>query len=80
MARVGVTNMASYMRGVTVPIPNTQFSFGGEEDGGDGGNCAFNFALEANNLRRILDLFLALLLVQLGLLLLVGVESKSTFV
>ena len=40
----------------------------------------FYFALEANNLGRILDLFLALLLVQLGLVLLVGVESKSTFV
>ena len=40
----------------------------------------FNFALEANNLGRILDLFLALLFVHLGLLLLVGVESKSTFV
>ena len=40
----------------------------------------FYFALEANNLGRILDLFLALLLVQLGLILLVGVESKSTFV
>ena len=40
----------------------------------------FNFALEANNLGRILDVFLALLLVHLGLLLLVGVESKSTFV
>ena len=40
----------------------------------------FNFALEANDLGRILDLFLALLLVALGLLLLIGVESKSTFV
>ena len=40
----------------------------------------FDFALEANNLGRILDLFLALLFVHLGLLLLVGVESKSTFV
>ena len=42
----------------------------------------FNFALEANNLGRILDLFLALLLVALGLLLLllIGVESESTFV
>ena len=39
----------------------------------------FNFALEANDLGRILDLFLALL-VALGLLLLIGVESKSTFV
>ena len=40
----------------------------------------FNFALEANDLGRILDLFLALLVVALGLLLLIGVESKSTFV
>ena len=40
----------------------------------------FNFALEANNLGRILDLFLALLPVSLGLPLLIGVESKSTFV
>ena len=40
----------------------------------------FNFALEANGLGRILDLFLALLLVTLGLLLLIGVKSKSTFV
>ena len=40
----------------------------------------FNFALEANNLGRILDLFLALLLDHLGLLLIIGVESKSTFV
>ena len=40
----------------------------------------FYFALEANNLGRTLDLFLALLLVALGLLLLIGVESKSTFV
>ena len=38
----------------------------------------FNFALEANNLGRMLDLFLALLLVALGLL--IGVESKSTLV
>ena len=38
----------------------------------------FSFALEANDLGRILDLFLALLLVALGLLLLIGVESKST--
>jgi len=39
----------------------------------------FNFALEANNLGRIFDLSLALLLlVALGLLLVVGVESKST--
>ena len=41
----------------------------------------FNFALEENDLGQILDLFLALLLVALGLLLLIiGVESKSTFV
>src|SRR6187399_1217823 len=41
----------------------------------------FNFALEANNLGRILELFLALILVNdLGPFLLVGVESKSTFV
>ena len=40
----------------------------------------FYFALEANNLSRILDLFLALLFVKLGILLLIGVESKSTFV
>ena len=40
----------------------------------------FNFALEANDLGRILDLFLALFLVNLGLLLLIGVASKSTFV
>ena len=40
----------------------------------------FNFALEGNNLGQILDIFLALLLVHLGLLLLIGVESKSTFV
>ena len=40
----------------------------------------FNFALEENNLGQILDVFLALLLVHLGLLLLIGVESKSTFV
>ena len=39
----------------------------------------FYFALEANNLGRILDLFLALLLVHLGIIL-IGVESKSTFV
>ena len=42
---------------------------------------ASNFAFEANKLGRILELFLALLLVNdLGLFLLVGVESKSTFV
>ena len=40
----------------------------------------FDFALEANNLGQILDLFLALPFVHLGLLLLIGVESKSTFV
>ena len=40
----------------------------------------FYFALEANNLGRILELFLALLLVSLGLFLLIGVEYKSTFV
>src|SRR6187200_1663488 len=38
-----------------------------------------NFALEANNLGRILDLFLVLLM-NFGLLHLVGDESKSTFV
>ena len=41
----------------------------------------FNFALEANNLGRIFNLFLALfLLVELGLVLVIGVESKSTLV
>ena len=41
----------------------------------------FNFALEANNLGRIFNLFLALfLLVKLGLVLVIGVESKSTLV
>jgi hypothetical protein len=41
----------------------------------------FNFALEANNLGRVFDLYLALLLiVVLGLVLVVGVESKSTLV
>ena len=41
----------------------------------------FNFALEANNLGRIFNLFLALfLLVILGLVLDIGVESKSTLV
>ena len=46
----------------------------------------FFLTLEANNLGRILDLFLALLLVVLdlvrtiGLLLVIGVESKSTLV
>src|SRR3954467_526540 len=39
----------------------------------------FNLALEANNLGRILDLCLALLLIGHGLLI-VGVESKSTLV
>ena len=39
----------------------------------------FNLALEETNLGRILDLFLALLLVHLRLLI-IGVESKSTFV
>ena len=42
----------------------------------------FNLALEANDLGRILDLFLALLLVALalGLVLVIGVESKSILV
>jgi hypothetical protein len=41
----------------------------------------FNFALEANNLGQILDLFLALLpLVYFGLLLVVRDKSKSTLV
>jgi metal-sulfur cluster biosynthetic enzyme len=40
----------------------------------------FNFALEANNLGQILDFVLALLIVELGLVLAIGVESKSTFV
>jgi hypothetical protein len=41
----------------------------------------FNFVLEANNLGQILDLFLALLfLVYLGLVLVIGFESKSTLV
>ena len=40
----------------------------------------FNLAHEANNLGRILDLFLALVLVGLVLLLIIGVESKSTLV
>ena len=39
-----------------------------------------NLALEASNLGRILDLFLTLLLINLGLDLVVGVESKSTLV
>ena len=47
-----------------------------------GSNMApFNFALEANNLGRIFNLFSALfLLVDLGLVLVIGVESKSTLV
>jgi hypothetical protein len=41
----------------------------------------FNLALEANNLGQILDLVLALLLlVALGPVLVIGVESKSTLV
>ena len=40
----------------------------------------FNLALEASDLGRILDLNLALLLVDRGLVLDVGVESKSTLV
>jgi hypothetical protein len=41
----------------------------------------FNLALEANNLSQILDLVLDLLpLVALGLVLVIGVESKSTLV
>jgi hypothetical protein len=41
----------------------------------------FNLALEANNLGKILDLVLALLLlVALGLVLVIGVEAKSTLV
>ena len=46
----------------------------------------FYFALEANNVGRILGLFLALLLdviellLAFGLVLLIGVESKSTLV
>src|SRR5664279_3186309 len=46
----------------------------------------FNLALEANNLGRILDLFLALVLVDLvflldiGLILIICFESKSTLV
>ena len=40
----------------------------------------FNLALEANNLGRILDFVLALLLIALGLVLVIGDESKSTFV
>jgi hypothetical protein len=41
----------------------------------------FNFALEANNLGQIFDLSLALfILINLGLLLVVGDEPKSTLV
>ena len=41
----------------------------------------FNIALEANNLGRVFDLYLALLLVVvLGLVLVVGFESKSILV
>jgi hypothetical protein len=41
----------------------------------------FNFALEANNLGRIFDLSLALLLLEdLGLVLDIGFESKSTLI
>jgi hypothetical protein len=41
----------------------------------------FNLALEANDLGQILDLVLALLLlVTLGLVLVIGVESKSTLI
>ena len=38
----------------------------------------FLLALEANDLGRILDLYLALLLVTLGLIIVIGVKSKST--
>ena len=40
----------------------------------------FNLALEASNLGRILDFVLALLFVALGLALVIGDESKSSFV
>jgi hypothetical protein len=43
----------------------------------------FNLALEANNIGRIFDLFLPLLivlLVELGLVLDIGFESKSSLV
>jgi hypothetical protein len=41
----------------------------------------FNFALEANNLGQILDLFLALLVVvYLGLVIVIRDKSKSTLV
>jgi hypothetical protein len=40
----------------------------------------FNLALEANDLGRIFYLFMALLLVELGLVLVIGNESKSTLV
>ena len=38
----------------------------------------FNLALEANNLGRIFYLFMALLLIEIGLVLVIGNESKST--
>ena len=41
---------------------------------------SFNLALEANNLGQIFDLFMALLLVDLGLVLVIGNESKSSLV
>jgi hypothetical protein len=40
----------------------------------------FNLALEANNLGQIINLVLALLHIVLGLVLVIGVESKSTLV
>jgi hypothetical protein len=40
----------------------------------------FNFALEANNLGWIIDLSLALILVNRGLLLVVGDKPKSTLI
>ena len=40
----------------------------------------FNIALEANNLGRVFDFFLALLVVDHGLLLVVGDKTKSTLV
>jgi hypothetical protein len=40
----------------------------------------FNFTLEANNLGQILELFLALLLVYIGLVLVIRFESKSTLI
>ena len=39
----------------TSPIPDTQFSFGGEEDGGVDDNCAFNFFIL--QLRRAISSF-----------------------